>query len=613
MSSEERARSGAPGDERLREERCDGVTESGRRLVDGLVRAGVKRGDPVALVISPAGRGSGPGAGLAVDGHTASLAADFADAIRTIEAQLRPRWVWWSNETATALLDRGIRPGTAWDLAAGHRILFGGWRADPARIWAALHHLATESMPGMGQLDLLGQAGDEGADPEEPVQPDGHLRAEWASGGWALTPARAVKWAQLAWSVAQLQLGELDALSVGGDPRATARSESAAELLCAELAIEGLPIDRAVAEKIIAASAGPRPLGDADAVRIRHERDRAVLDLVSGGDGIDLRSPAHVKQLLARVGIDVPDTRSWRLEPFRGSHPVVEALLKWRKAERVSTTYGYAWLDERVGSDGRLRGLWTASDGAAGRMTAQNGLHNLPAELRPAVVAEEGFVFVRADLGQIEPRVLAAVSGDPALIAATADPDLYAPVSARLRVERPIAKVAVLAAMYGQTSGVAGEALRGLEAAYPVAMGYLREAYENGRAGRGVRTNGGRLVRMPALSRDLDEVGERSALAGRGRFARNAVVQGAAAELFKAWAVTVRTRSASAMVPAARARIVLCLHDELLVHVRADEAPVMARIVSDGLQEAAHRWSRGGAARFVADISVIERWSDAKS
>jgi DNA polymerase-1 len=172
--------------------------------------------------------------------------------------------------------------------------------------------------------------------------------------------------------------------------------------------------------------------------------------------------------------------------------------------------------------------------------------------------------------------------------------------------------VAVLAAMYGQTSGAAGEALRGLEAAYPVAMDYLRQAYENGRAGRGVRTYGGRLVRMPALSRDLDEVGERGALAGRGRFARNAVVQGAAAELFKAWAVTVRTRSAASLDPAARARIVLCLHDELLVHVRAQEAPAMARIVADGLQEAAHGWSRGGSARFVADVSIIERWSDAK-
>ena len=74
--------------------------------------------------------------------------------------------------------------------------------------------------------------------------------------------------------------------------------------------------------------------------------------------------------------------------------------------------------------------------------------------------------------------MLAAVSGDRAFAAAAAAPDLYAPVAARLGVERPVAKVAVLAAMYGQTSGAAGEALRGLERAYPVAMSYLRAADE---------------------------------------------------------------------------------------------------------------------------------------
>ena len=92
--------------------------------------------------------------------------------------------------------------------------------------------------------------------------------------------------------------------------------------------------------------------------------------------------------------------------PIRSSEPA-----RWRKAERVATTYGYAWLDENLEADGRLRGEWSGSDGAAGRMTASAGLHNMPADMRPAVIAADGHVFVRADLGQIEPRVLAAVSG----------------------------------------------------------------------------------------------------------------------------------------------------------------------------------------------------------
>jgi DNA polymerase-1 len=289
---------------------------------------------------------------------------------------------------------------------------------------------------------------------------------------------------------------------------------------------------------------------------------------------------------------------------MREVHPVVDALLRWRKAERIATTYGYQWLDEHVGPDGRLRGAWSASDGAAGRMTAQAGLHNLPAELRPVVRAVEGHVFVRADLGQIEPRVLAAVSGDDALRRATQDDDLYAPVAARLGVERSVAKIAVLAAMYGQTSGTAGQALRGMESAYPVAIRYLNDAARCGQAGISPRTYGGRLVRMGEVT-DGDHAG--SAAAARGRYARNAMVQGAAAELFKAWAVTLRAR-----IGDLDARIVLCLHDELLVHVRDDQAEAVVGLLDACLHEAAHRWHPTSGVRFVTDTSVVHSWADAK-
>jgi DNA polymerase-1 len=306
----------------------------------------------------------------------------------------------------------------------------------------------------------------------------------------------------------------------------------------------------------------------------------------------------------------VPDTRAWRLERLRDEHEIVDALLTWRKAERISTTFGYRWLDEHVGADGRLRGQWSPSDGAAGRMTATAGLHNMPAELRPAIVADPDHVFVRADLGQIEPRILAAVSNDDALAAATWDDDMYAPVSERLGVTRDVAKVAVLGAMYGQTTGHGAEALRGLEAAYPVAMAYLDAAARRAEGGNDLRTRGGRLVRMSANESIDDARAARSRAAARGRYGRNAMVQGAAAEFFKTWAVIVRARAAPT-----GATIVLCLHDELLVHCRADRAEATARIVTDGLQEASHRWSIDATStqvRFVADTSVIARWSDAK-
>lgn len=95
--------------------------------------------------------------------------------------------------------------------------------------------------------------------------------------------------------------------------------------------------------------------------------------------------------------------------------------------------------------------------------------------------------------------------------------------------------------------------------------------------------------------------------AARGRFARNAVIQGAAAELFKAWAATVR-----AAVAPLGAEIVLCLHDELLVHAPEGVATEVAALVNRSLTDAARRWSRGAPVRFVADTSIIKRWSEAK-
>jgi DNA polymerase-1 len=236
-------------------------------------------------------------------------------------------------------------------------------------------------------------------------------------------------------------------------------------------------------------------------------------------------------------------------------------------------------------------------------MTAQNGLHNLPAPLRPAVAAHPGHVFVRADLGQIEPRVLAAVSGDRRFAAAAQSDDLYAPVAADLGVDRPVAKVAVLAAMYGQTSGPAGEALRGMERSYPVALAYLRSAADAGAAGRAVQTYGGRRVPVPTSDTPAGR-------AAHGRFARNAVVQGAAAELFKAWAATVR-----AACRPLDARIVLCLHDELLVHAPEPVGDQVADVLRRTLADVASRWARpvrGPRVRFVADVTVVQRWSQAK-
>jgi DNA polymerase I len=538
-------------------------------LSEILLAAGVRPGDLVGL--SAAADGT-----LSVSATTGESAADAADAaerqvspdeVAGADRDVRPRWVMWSQETAQLLTRHGVRLATCWDLAAVHRLLFGGWRAEPAFAWASLHGEPPPELPA-GEPDLFSAAQD--------------------------TPALG---AAEGLAAARMQLARL-AADGGGNRVSTARSESTAELLCAELAADGLPVDRAVAEDMLAGIIGPRPRGPAEAAAIRAARDERVLRHSLSTTAIDLRSPAQVKAFLALEGIDVPDTRAYRLEEFKDRSPLVAALLEWRKAERIATTYGYGWLDECLGADGRLRGTWTGSDGAAGRMTASSGLHNMPAVLRRAVLAEDRHLLVRADLGQIEPRVLAAVSGDSDLAAATRADDMYLPVAAELGVDRPTAKVAMIAAMYGQTTGHGGEAARRMRSAYPVAMGYLDAADRSGRSHRDLRTYGGRLIRMSGGGND----------GARGRYGRNAVIQGAAAELFKMWAVTVRARTGPL-----DARIVLCLHDELLLHVPAGNAERTAELVGACLNEAAGRWAPGGRVRFIADITVVRCWADAKS
>lgn len=554
--------------------------------------------------MGPAPLTDGPAAGAAVAvvpaGRGFAVAwSGGAAVVDDLSAYADVRWVWWSaREVAPALLDTGLRPARCWDLGTVGRMLHGLRRDDAAAVWAAERGL-TEPPVSSGGLDLLDLDGETGS----LLRADGQLTRERHDDPQG--------WAGLA---LQLQAEQEQRAAALPDPRRTptgvpmavltSYAESAAALLAVELGRDGLPVDADVVAALLTEAIGPRPADLDDELARRLERDALVLQHFPD-ERVDLRSPAQVKALLARHGLDLSDTRSWRLEPYAASMPGVAALLRWRKAERTATTFGWRWLDEQV-VGGRLHGVWGSADAAAGRMTAQGGLHSLPAELRTAVRAEPGHLLVRADLGQIEPRVLATVSGDAGLTAAAREPDMYTPVAAALRCDRPTAKVSVLAAMYGQTSGTAGAALRDMDRAYPTAMAFLRAAEEAGLHRRDLRTYGGRLLRLASLPAG-EPVGEHVAMSGGfGRFARNAMVQGAAAELFKAWAVTVR-----AGLPELGGQIVMCLHDELLLHVPQESAGAAATLLSASLERTAAWWAAGSGVRFVAEMGIAESWADA--
>ncbi|HEU5269640.1 MAG TPA: hypothetical protein VFU36_06915, partial [Jatrophihabitans sp.] len=124
-------------------------------LDQALAGSGFGRGDLLAIAV-----GEGPGTadrplGVAWSGGSWTGALQIGE-LAEIESRWRPRWTCWSVDPLRILIAAGLRVATCWDLAAVHRLLFGGWRAGPELIWAALHDLPAETLPSAGQLDLLG-------------------------------------------------------------------------------------------------------------------------------------------------------------------------------------------------------------------------------------------------------------------------------------------------------------------------------------------------------------------------------------------------------------------------------------------------------------------------
>ena len=413
--------------------------------VEILRAAGAGPGVPVAVAWSP------EGVGLACGETLVSCPGDGVEDVRRVLDAVRPRLVWWSARDAEPLVRAGVKVPSSWDLSATHRLLHGGTDRDPALVWAAARDLDPRGRPRTGQLDLLSVGGgtDQGdpADPDDPVRPDGHLRPGWAESG-PPTVTAAARWAA-------------GRARRAGTARGRAGRAAGPAALCRPAAPRAAHRLVGVGRRAAGGGAGCRraavrpshcrPAGRG-AGRPARRRTRRVPPPPAppGTTPCAPWCPEPTTPTCATrrrsgpcspgSGIDVPDTRAWRLEPFRGTHPVVEALLDWRKAERIATTYGYGWLDRDVGPDGRLRGDWTGCDGAAGRMTASAGLHNLPAELRPAVAAETGPRCSSAPTSARSSRGCSPrCPGDDALAGATADDDLYAPVAARLggRPARP--------------------------------------------------------------------------------------------------------------------------------------------------------------------------------
>jgi DNA polymerase-1 len=257
---------------------------------------------------------------------------------------------------------------------------------------------------------------------------------------------------------------------------------------------------------------------------------------------VNVDSPTEVLRAFRRQGVQLESTRAWELKSV--DHPAVEPLLRYKELARLYSANGWAWSEAWV-SDGRFRPEYIVGGVVSGRWaTKGGGALQIPRSVRAAVVADPGWALVVADAGQLEPRILAALSGDPGMIAATQAGDLYAALAVQAlgRPEaRDEAKIALLAAMYGARGNT--PAMAALTRRFPKALDLLEAAARIGEDGGVVRSVLGRTC--PPPSPNWQQGPDSLLLArsrARGRFTRNFVIQASAADWANALVAGLRRR-----------------------------------------------------------------------
>ncbi len=519
------------------------------------------------------------------------------------------RWVWQSTATSyPRVLAAGARVERCYDVEAAELLLLGheGRLGEPrsaAAAWARLHR--------------------------RPVPPDPPPRAaEPGSQDSLFEPAPALPLPLDALlEVYADQLRRHDATAHPGRMRLLTAAESAGMLVAAEMNAAGLPWRADVHKDVLRELLGERYGGSGEPRRLAE-----LADEVSAAFGHRVRPdlPAEVVKAFARAGIRIKSTRKWELEEV--DHPAVRPLLQYKTLYRIWTAHGWSWLQDWV-HDGRFRPEYTPGGTVTGRWTTNGGgALQIPKIIRRAVVADPGWRLVVADADQMEPRVLAAISRDRGLMdVAGSEEDLYTRLSDRaFSGDREHAKLALLGAVYGQTSGDGLKNLAALRRRFPLAVAYVDDAAKAGEEGRLVRTWLGRTS-PPAVGAADDDGGEAGMpqeaestpaaapdgeftpgyastdARARGRFTRNFVVQGSAAD----WALLMLAalRRATAGM---RAELVFFQHDEVIVHCPEEEAEAVAAAVRDAGDLAGRIAFGETPVRFPFTVAVVECYADAK-
>lgn len=359
---------------------------------------------------------------------------------------------------------------------------------------------------------------------------------------------------------------------------------------------------------------------------------RTIYELA--GESFNINSPKQLGEILfGKLGLPAKSrtksgysTNAEVLEKLKGKHPIIENILGYRQAAKLKSTYVDGLLG-KIGPDGRIHTVFQQTLTRTGRISStEPNLQNIPirselgSRLRRFFTAPEGQLLVDSDYSQIELRVMASVSGDRNMIAAFREGrDIHAATAARIfgveqqdvtAQQRGRAKTINFGIMYGMGAfslsedmkvsvSEAKEYLENYYRTYPDVQRFLEETIAGARKTGYVET----LYRRRRYLPELASSNRRNQAAGE-RMAMNTPIQGTAADIIKIAMIRVWNRLGSEPT---KARLVLQIHDELIVECPAEEAEAVSRMVREEMERAAKL-----EVPLEASVHVGRDWLSAK-
>lgn len=315
------------------------------------------------------------------------------------------------------------------------------------------------------------------------------------------------------------------------------------------------------------------------------------------------------------------------LEKLRSEDPVVGKILEYRQLTKLKSTYADGLANYINDTDMRIHGTFNQTIAATGRISStEPNLQNIPIrmeigrEIRKVFIPKEDFVFLDADYSQIELRVLAHMSGDERLIAAyqeeqdihkiTASQVFHTPLDQVTSEQRSNAKAVNFGIVYGISSFGLGQDLNitRKEAegyinkyfeTYPRVKAFLDELVEFGKKNGYVSTLFHRQRPVPELQSSnfmQRSFGERVAM--------NSPIQGTAADIIKIAMIRVNQ---TLKKQKCKSRLILQIHDELLIETHKDEIELVKQILMDEMHHAANL-----LVPLEVDVNQGDNWYEAK-